>query len=68
MQIIDWANEGAKRFNNFIDLKLIVLMGVFLALIVVKLIPGVMNLSIWWFVGLFVIFGARPLYLFFIRH
>ena len=67
MNIITWANDGAKRINNFIDMKLVVLMGVFLALSAVKLFPMIMSLHVGWYLGLFILFGIRPLYLFFIR-
>ena len=67
MNIIDWAREGAKRINNIYDMKLVVFMGVCLGLIFVKLFPSVINLSIWWYVVLFFLLGARPFYLFFVR-
>lgn len=58
-----WTNEGAHRFTA-IDLKLVQFMGIFVALIIVKLIPDIMRINIWWFVGLFVVFSIRPIYVF----
>ena len=63
LRILDWANEGAHRFTAF-DLKLVQFMGIFVALIIVKLVPDIMRIDIWWFVGLFVLFSIRPIYVF----
>jgi hypothetical protein len=62
-RLIRWTNERAHRFTAF-DLKLVQFEGIFVALIVVKLIPGIMRISIWWFVALFALFSIRPIYLF----
>ena len=61
--IISWANERAHRFTA-IDLKLVQFMGIFVALIIVKLIPEIMRINIWWFVGLFIVFSIRPIFVF----
>jgi len=63
---IHWTNERAHRFTA-IDLKLVQFMGIFVALIIVKIIPDIMRINIWWFVGLFVLFSIRPIYVFFRR-
>ncbi len=36
----------------------------FVALIIAKLIPDIMDLSIWWFVGLLVLCAIKPFYVF----
>ncbi len=66
MTIIKYFNERVKRFNIF-DIKLVQGIGIFVALILAKLIPEIMDISIWWFVALLVICTIRPFYLFFIK-
>ena len=58
-------NERIKRFSIW-DIKLVSLSGLFIGLILVKLLEPiwkVTNINIWWFVLLVVIFIARPFYL-----
>ncbi len=57
-------NERGKRFC-LLDIKLLQFAGIFVGLILVKLIPDIMNISIWWLVVGAVIFGIRPLAIFF---
>lgn len=57
------ANERSHRFTA-IDLKLVQCMGIFVALIIVKLIPQIMRIDVWWFVGLFILFSIRPIFVF----
>jgi len=66
MTIIRYFNERIKRFNIF-DIKLVQGIGIFVALILAKLIPEIMDISIWWFVALLVLCTIRPLYLIFIK-
>lgn len=66
MSIFINMNERVKKFN-VIDVKLLQLTAVFLVLIVVKLIPRIMNISIWWFVVLLVLCAIKPLYVLFIK-
>ena len=65
-RIMQWADEGAHRFTAF-DLKLVQFMGIFVGLIIVKLIPEIIRLNIWWFFGLFVLCSLRPVHRFFWR-
>jgi hypothetical protein len=53
-----------KRFG-VLDVKLAQGAAIFLALTIVKLFPQIMNLSVWWFVGLCVLCALRPVALFF---
>ena len=62
MNLIAWMNDRAKRFTAF-DIKLAQGAAQCLILIIVKLIPQILTISIWWFVALLVIFAVRPLYL-----
>jgi hypothetical protein len=66
MAIIQFFNNRVKRLTIF-DLKLVQACAMLVALIVVKLIPDIMTISIWWFVVLLVLCALRPIYVFFIR-
>jgi len=66
MAILSNVNERVKRFS-IIDIKLIQCIAIFVTLIVVKLIPGIMNINIWWFVILLVISAIKPLYVMYIE-
>ena len=61
MGILEDMNQRAKRFS-LIDIKLAQMAAAFSALIIAKLIPQIMDLSIWWFVGLLVICAIKPFY------
>jgi len=39
----------------------------FFVLIIAKLIPDIMNISIWWFVALLVLCAAKPFYVFWFK-
>lgn len=63
--MFDVFNERVKRFTIW-DIKLVGWYGIFLGLIIVKLLEPVwdiMKISIWWFIALAIIFAARPFYL-----
>lgn len=66
MTVIQYFNERVKGFNIF-DIKLVQGIGIFVALILAKLIPGIMDISVWWFVALLVLCTIRPLYVVFIK-
>ena len=66
MIFIRYFNEKVKRLNIF-DIKLIQGIGIAVALILVKLIPDIMSISIWWFVALLIICTIRPFYIFFLK-
>jgi hypothetical protein len=66
MSIIQFFNERVKRLNIF-DVKLVQGCAMLLAVIIVKLIPQVLTVSIWWFVGLLILCAIRPVYVFFLR-
>ncbi|MFO7916324.1 MAG: hypothetical protein R6U43_11630 [Candidatus Krumholzibacteriales bacterium] len=57
-------DERARRLG-ILDTKLSQLAAIFVALVVVKVIPQIMDLSIWWFVILAVLSGIKPLITFF---
>ena len=66
MSYFSFMNERVKRLS-IIDVKLVQAAAIFVALIVVKLIPQIMLLNIWWFVALAVLFGLRPVCVFFLK-
>ena len=63
--IVYW-NRRVKKFT-FWDVKLAQWAAVGFALIIVKLFPQIMTLSIWWFVGLLVVCAVRPAYVFYLK-
>ena len=65
MGLIENINQRAKKLG-IIDLNLAQGAAMFFTLIIAKLIPGIMDLSIWWFVALLIICEVRPFYVFWI--
>ena len=66
MGFLENMNKRAKKFS-ILDVKLAQVAAMFVALIVVKLIPRIMDINIWWFVALLVIFAIKPFYMFWIK-
>lgn len=66
MSYIGYMNDRVKRLS-IVDVKLVQCAAMFIALIVVKLIPQIMQASLWWFVVLAVLCGLRPTYVFFLK-
>lgn len=60
MPIVQFWNERVRRMNIF-DVKLVQLAAICAALVIVKLVPAIMSVSIWWFVALMIISAIRPL-------
>jgi hypothetical protein len=52
-------NQRVKKFG-IIDVKLAQCTAMFVALIIVKLIPQIMSINIWWFVVLLVLCAVKP--------
>ncbi|MEW5924977.1 MAG: hypothetical protein AB1746_13415 [Candidatus Zixiibacteriota bacterium] len=65
-KFIGYFNERSGRCTSY-DIKLLQGIGIMLGLILAKLAPGLLNISIWWFIGVMIILIVRPFYLFFIR-
>ena len=63
---IDYWNRKVRKFTIF-DVKLVQGAAMAFALIIVKLFPRIMTLSIWWFVALLVVCTARPCYVIWIK-
>ncbi|MFQ6007814.1 MAG: hypothetical protein ACE5K8_02580 [Candidatus Zixiibacteriota bacterium] len=66
MKIIRSMNERVRRLNIF-DVKLAQGAAMFIALILAKLVPDIMEISIWWFVALSALCAIKPAYVFLIR-
>lgn len=66
MGLIQSANERIRKLT-IVDLKLLQLAAIFTALIIVKLIPQIMELSIWWFIILAILFVLRPMNILFTK-
>ncbi len=61
ISMIDYWNRKVKKFTIF-DVKLVQGAAMAFALIIVKLFPQIMSLSIWWFVAFAVVCALRPVY------
>lgn len=66
MKLWEEMDRRIKRFG-IIDEKLAQAAAIFLALIIVKLFPQIMNISIWWFVVLLIVCAIKPLYVFYLK-
>jgi hypothetical protein len=66
MRLLENMNQRIKKFD-LVDEKLAQAAAIFFALIIVKLIPQIMNVSIWWFVVLLILCAIKPLYVFYIK-
>jgi hypothetical protein len=64
--MIKYFNSRVKMLNIF-DLKLLQATVMFFAIIIVKLIPRILEIDIWWFVLLLVLCLIKPFYVFFFR-
>ncbi|OHB82865.1 MAG: hypothetical protein A2Z38_05385 [Planctomycetes bacterium RBG_19FT_COMBO_48_8] len=63
MGFLEDMNQRVKKFD-LVDVKLAQSAAAFFALIIAKLLPDIMDLSIWWFVVLLVVCAIRPFYVF----
>ena len=66
MGFIDYMNQRVRKASIF-DVKSAQGAAMFLALIIAKLVPGIMTISIWWFVGLLILCVIRPVYVFWFK-
>ncbi len=66
MGLLEDMDKRVKKFG-IIDVKLAQVTAMFVALIVAKLIPQIMDFSIWWFVLLLVICAIKPFYVFWFK-
>ena len=66
MGLLEDMDKRVKKFG-IIDVKLAQVTAMFVALIVAKIVPQIMDLSIWWFVFLLVICAIKPFYVFWFK-
>jgi len=66
MGILEDMNRRVRKLD-IIDVKLSQGAAMFFVLIIAKLIPDIMGLSIWWFVVLLIICAVKPVYVFWIK-
>lgn len=66
MGLFKWANEKVKKLT-FIDVKLVAFVGICFGLILAKLIPSILNINIWWFIVIAVLFLSRVYYVMFFK-
>ena len=66
MKILAFLNQRIKRFSIF-DEKLAQAAAMFLAFMLVKWFPGIIDANIWWFVAGLVICAIKPLYVFYLK-
>jgi hypothetical protein len=66
MGLLEDMTRRVRRFD-IIDVKLAQSVAFFLALVIAKLIPDIMDINIWWFVVLFVLCAIKPVYVFWFK-
>ena len=66
MGLMNWLNQRVRKLSVF-DVKLAQGVAMFLALIIAKLIPDIMDINIWWFVVLLILCVIKPFYVFWIK-
>jgi hypothetical protein len=66
MTLLENMNQRIKKFSIF-DEKLAQAAAMFLAFMLVKWFPQIMNVNIWWFFAGLVICAIKPLYVFYIK-
>ena len=66
MGIFEEMTRRVRKFDIF-DVKLAQVTAMFGALIIVKLIPDIMDVSIWWFVTMLIVCAIRPFCVFWFK-
>jgi len=66
MSFFQWAEDSVKKMG-WLDVKLTGLAGMFIGVILVKWIPSILNINIWWFIWATVICVARIYYILFFK-
>ena len=62
--LMEYLDRKVRRFS-FIDVKLVQLLGAFLGIIVVKLVPQILDLSIWTLLVMAALCAVKPCCVFF---
>ena len=66
MKIISFFNQRLKLFTIF-DIKLAQLAAMFVLMVLIKFIPQIITLNIWWYVAGAILTAIRPLYVTFLK-
>ena len=66
MGLLEDMDKRVKKFS-LIDVKLAQVAAMFSTLIIAKLIPDIMDLSIWWIAALLIICAIKPFYVFWFK-
>jgi len=64
MSLWEYFDSRAKRLG-IVDTKLAQGAAMFLALVIVKLVPEILHVNVWWFAGLGIACAIRPMLVFF---
>jgi len=66
MGLFKWADNRVSKLTA-LDVKLVSFIGICIGLILAKLIPSILNISIWWFVVIGALCLLRVYYMFFFK-
>ena len=66
MFLVDYMNARVKQFTIY-DIKLIQGAAICAVLVLVKLVPEILNINIWWFATFAILFAIRPAYMLFFK-
>ncbi|TFB09106.1 hypothetical protein E3V08_01210 [Candidatus Atribacteria bacterium MT.SAG.1] len=64
MEFFKWANNYVKKLN-WIDVKLVALASILIGIILVKWIPSLLKINIWWFIIIAALCLAKVYYVIF---
>ncbi len=64
MKIISYFNQRLKFFTIW-DIKLVQLAAMFVLIVLIKFIPQITSLNIWWYVAGCILTAIRPVYVMF---
>ena len=66
MNVSEGINQRVRKLSIW-DIKLAQFSAIFLTLIIVKILPEITSISMWWFIGLLVLCAIKPMYVFFLK-
>ena len=66
MAFLQWANNLVKKMG-WIDVKLVGIAGMFIGVILVKWIPSILNINIWWLICAALLCIAKVYYILFFK-
>jgi len=66
MAFLQWANNLVKKMG-WIDVKLVAFAGMLIGVILVKWIPSILNINIWWLICVAILCLARVYYILFFK-